>query len=59
MTGHAKKFEFNLTRYFKFSDKKFFKKYNQVQKRIEKSLEIKFDRKPVYVNDEKYRKKSM
>ena len=54
MTGYAKKFEFNLTMSFKISDKELLKKYDQIWKRIEKLLKIKFDSKPVYGDDEKY-----
>ena len=56
MTGYARKSEFNLTMSFKISDKQLLKKYNQLWKRIEKLLEIKFDSKPVYGDDEKYMK---
>ena len=44
---------------FKISDKQLLKKYNQMWKRIEKLLEIKFDSKPVSGNDEKYIKTKM
>ena len=54
MTGYDRKFEFNLTMSFKISDKQLLKKYNQLWKRVEKLLEIKFDSKPVYSDDEKY-----
>ena len=54
MTGYAKRFEFNLTISFKISDKELLKKYNQIWKRIEKLLKIKFHSKPVYGDDEKY-----
>ena len=54
MTGYDRKFEFNLTMSFKISDKQLLKKYNQVWKRVEKLLEIKFDSKPIYGDDEKY-----
>ena len=54
MTGYVKKFEFNLTISFKISDKQLLKKYYPIQKRIEKLLEIKFDSKPIYGDDEKY-----
>ena len=54
MTGYDRKFEFNLTMSFKISDKQLLKKYNQLWKRVEKLLEIKFDSKPVYGDDEKY-----
>ena len=48
--------EFNLTMSFKISDKQLLKKYDQIWKRIEKLLKIKFDSKPVYGDDEKYTK---
>ena len=54
MTGYYRKFEFNLAMSFKISDKQLLKKYNQLWKRVEKLLEIKFDSKPVYGDDEKY-----
>ena len=54
MTGYVKKFEFNLTMAFTISDNELLKKYNQIWKRIEKLLKIKFDNKPVYGDDEKY-----
>ena len=53
-TGYAKKFEFNFTMFFKISDKQLLKKYDQIWKRIEKLLKIKFVIKPVYGNYEKY-----
>ena len=33
---------------FKISDKQLLKKYNQIWKRVEKLLKIKFDSEPVY-----------
>ena len=54
MTGYAKKFEFNLTMSSMINNKELLKKYDQIQKRIEKLLKIKFDSKPVYGDDEKY-----
>ena len=45
MTGYAKKFEFNLTMSFKISNKELLKKYDQVWKKNEKLLKIKFDSK--------------
>ena len=54
MTGHARKSESNLTMSFKISNKQLLKKYNQLSKRVEKLLEIKFDSKPGYGDDEKY-----
>ena len=44
---------------FKISDKQLLKKYNQMWKRIEKLLEIKFDSKPVYGDDENYIKTTL
>ena len=54
MTGYVKKFDGNTTMYFKINEKQLFKKCNQIWKIIEKLLEIKFDSKPVYGDDEKY-----
>ena len=53
MTGYAKKFEFNLIMSFKNSNKELFKKCDQIWKRIEKLLKIKFDSKPLSGDDEK------
>ena len=40
---------------FKISDKQLLRKYNQIwKKKIEKSLKIEFNSKPVYGDDEKY-----
>ena len=54
MTGYAKKCEFNSTMSFKISDKQLLRKYNQIWKKMEKSLKIEFNSKPVYGDDEKY-----
>ena len=54
MTGYAKQFEINLTTSFKICDKELFKKYDQIWKKIEKLLKIKFGSKPVYGDDEEY-----
>ena len=43
--------------FFKISDKELLKKYNQIWKRIEKLLKIKFDSQLVYSDDEKYIKR--
>ena len=56
MTGYGKKFEFNLIwMSFKISDKQLLKKYDQIWKRIEKVLKIKFDSKQrfCYLSKEK------
>ena len=39
---------------FKISDKQLLKKYNQIQKKVEKLLKIEVDSKPVYGDDDKY-----
>ena len=56
MTCYIRKFEGNTTMSFKISDKQFSKKYNQIQKRVEKLSKIEFDSdsKPVYGDDDKY-----
>ena len=54
MTGYVQKCEYNVTMPFKISHKQLLKKYDQIWKRIEKLLKIKFDCKPVYGDDEKY-----
>ena len=59
MIDYAKKFGFNLTMSFKIRDKELSKKCNQIWKRIEKILKIKFNSKSVYGNDEKYVKRKI
>ena len=54
MIGYARKFEGNTTMFFKISYSKLLKKYNQVWKRVEKLLKIKFDSEPVYGDNDKY-----
>ena len=54
MTGYVKKFKYNLTMSFKISYKELLKKYDYIWKRIEKLLQIKFDCKAVYGDDEKH-----
>ena len=54
VTDYAKKFEFNSTMSFKISDKQLFRKYNQIWKKAEKLLKIKFNSKHVYGDGEKY-----
>ena len=48
MTGYVRKFESNTTMSFKISDNQLLKKYNQIWKRVEKLLKIKFDSETVY-----------
>ena len=54
MTGYVRKFECNTTISFKVSDKQLLKKYNQIQKRVEKLLKIEFDSEPFYGDNNKY-----
>ena len=54
MIGYVRKFEGNTTMSFKISDSKLLKKYNQIWKRVEKLLKIKFDSEPVYGDNDKY-----
>ena len=54
MTGYVKKFEGNKIMPFKISDKQLLKKYNQIWKRVEKLLKIKFDSEPVYGDNDEY-----
>ena len=54
MIGYVRKFEGNTTMSFKISDKQLLKKYNQIWKRFEKLLQIKFDSEPVYGDNDKY-----
>ena len=54
MSGHVKKFDDNVTMTFKIIDKQPFKNYNQICKKVEKLLKIKFDSKLVDRDDYKY-----
>ena len=54
MIGYVRKFEGNTTMSFKISDSKLLKKYNQIWKRVEKLLKIKFDSEHVYGDNDKY-----
>ena len=53
MTSSVRKFEGNATMSFKISENQFLKKYNQIQKRVEKLLKIEFDSEPVYGDNDK------
>ena len=54
MTGYAKKFNENTTMSFRANDKKLFKNYNKIWEKVEKSMKIDFEIKPVYGDDDKY-----
>ena len=46
--GYVRSFDGNRTMSFKISYSIFLKKYNQIWKRVEKLLKVKFDSEPVY-----------
>ena len=54
MIGYVKCFESNKTIPFKINDNKLLKKYNQIWKKVEKLLNIKFDYEPFYGDNDKY-----
>ena len=54
MIGYVKCFESNKTMPFKINDNKLLKKYNQIWKKVENLLNIKFDNEPVYGDNDKY-----
>ena len=56
MIGYVRKFEGNTTISFKINDRKLLKKYNQIQKKVEKLLKINFNSEPIYGDNDKYRK---
>ena len=59
MIGYVRNFDGNRTMSFKISDSKLLKKYNQIWKRVEKLLKIKFDSELVYGDNDKYIKTKM
>ena len=55
MTGYIHKFDKNtITMSLKVKDKKLFKNYNKIWKKIEKLMDIDFNTKPTYGDDDKY-----
>ena len=54
MIGYARKFNENVTMSFKVNDKQLLKNYNRIWEKVEGLLNIAFESKPVYVNDNKY-----
>ena len=54
MTGYAKKFNENATLSFRVNYKQFLKNCNKIWEKIEKSVRIDFETKPVYGDDNKY-----
>ena len=54
MTGYFKKFNANATMSFRVNNKKLLKMYNKIWEKIEKLININFESKPVYGDDNKY-----
>ena len=54
MTGYFKKFNANATMSFRVNNKKLLKMYNKIQEKIEKLININFESKPVYGDNNKY-----
>ena len=56
MIGYAKYFDDNETISFKVIDKQLLKKYNKIWENVEELLNVKFESKPIYGDDDKYKK---
>ena len=56
MIGYAKYFDDNETISFKVIDKQLLKKYNKIWENVEELLNVKFESKPNYGDDDKYKK---
>ena len=54
MIGYVKYFESNKAMPFKINDNKLLRKYNQILKKVENLLNIKFDNEPVCGDNDKY-----
>ena len=54
MTGYARKFDENATMSFIVKNKQLLKKYTKIWETIEGLMEINFESKPVYGDDDKY-----
>ena len=54
MIGYSRKFSGNVTRSFKVNDKQLLRNYNRIWEKVESLLNIDFESKPVYGNDDKY-----
>ena len=57
MTGYFKKFNENATMSFRVNNKQLLKNHNKIWEKIEKMLNIDFESKPVYRDNDKYIKK--
>ena len=54
MIGYVKHFDSNKTMSFKVGDNKLLKKYNKIWEKISNQMNIEFDSKPVYGDNDKY-----
>ena len=54
MTGYVRKFDGNATMSLKINDKQLLKEYNQIWKKVDKLLKIKFNSEPVYGDNDQY-----
>ena len=54
MAGYARKFNENITMSFKVNDKQLLKNYNRVWEKVQSLLNIDFESKLVYGDDDKY-----
>ena len=54
MIGYTRKFNENVTMSFKVNDKQLLKNYNKIWKKIEELMNIDFESKPVYGEDDNY-----
>ena len=54
MIGYVKYFNDDKVMSFKVTDKKLLNKYNKIWEKVEESLNVKFESKPIYGEDDKY-----
>ena len=54
MTGYARKFDETAVMSFRVKNKQLLKDYNKIWEKVEKLLNIDFESKPVYGDDDKY-----
>ena len=56
MTGYTRKVDDNATMTLRVNNKQFLKNYYKIGEKVKKSLKIEFESKPVYGDDNKYRR---
>ena len=54
MTGYARRFDENVTMFFRVNNKQLLKNYHKIWEKVEKLMGIDFESKPVYGDDDKY-----